>query len=352
MVKTVPASTALRLSATTAIDVSIIIVSYNTREFTLRAVESILAHSDGVRAEIIVVDNCSSDGSATALREAFPGVIVVDSASNGGFAAGNNQGLELASGRYVLILNPDTQIRRDALRRSIDYMDANPAVGVLGARVWSEDGSVDPTIFRFLSLRQIAFSGLLPTAVMKKTSLFGDGRYAGLALDQLQDVDVVAGCFMLVRRSVLERVGGLDERFFMYGEESEWCHRIRSAGWIVRYHPEIEISHFGGASTTQLSVWRTVETAKGHILFLKITRGPLIARLGALLMLARDIARLGLTVVGSIARGRDPRPSTRATIARLLFAAGAVARLPQGQRMERSTHPSPRRGDEGVDMPD
>lgn len=334
----VSAGTAVMLPAEVTHDVSVVIVSYNTRDITLRCVESVLAKREGVSTEVIVVDNRSSDGSAAALRERFPQITVVESPVNGGFAAGNNQGFERAHGRYLLLLNPDTELRGDALRASRDYMDANPGIGVLGARVWDEQGGVDPTIFRFLNLRQLVFSGAVPSAVMRRTTLFGDPRYAGAALDREQDVDAVAGCFMFVRREVVERVGGLDERFFMYGEESEWCHRIVRAGWRVRYHPGVEIMHYGGASTANMSVWRTVEVAKGHLLFLGITRGRLAARAAAATIAARDAARLALLMPSLLARGWKDHPTAAAVLARMRFAAAALLRPPAGQSLGRGAH--------------
>lgn len=339
-VASVSAGTAVTLPGEVTHDVSVVIVSYNTREITLRCVESVLANSDGLSVEVIVVDNCSKDGSAAALRERFPQITVVESPVNGGFAAGNNQGFERAHGRYLLLLNPDTELRGDALRRAQDHMDAHPRTGVLGARAWDDAGAVDPTIFRFLNLRQILLSGIVPAALMRRTSLFGDARYAGLALDREHEVDAVAGCFMFVRREVVERVGGLDERFFMYGEESEWCHRIARAGWTVRYHPGVEIMHHGGASTADMSVWRTVEVAKGHLLFLRITRGELAARAAAAMIAARDAARLASLAPSRLLRGWKDHPGAAALGARMRFAAGALLRPPAGQSLGRGPHSS------------
>lgn len=333
-----PAATRVELPplAPDAPDVTAVIVNYNTRELVLAAVRSLKAHADDVRLEIVVVDNASSDGSAAALREAFPDVTVID-APNLGFAAGNNRGFEAAHGRYLLLFNPDAEATPGLLRASLDAMEEDPSIGALGCRVVHPDGSTDPSVFRFPRLSHVLWNVLVPGSAMARSRMFGDVRYAEADLDAPLDVDVVAGCYILVPREVVAEVGGLDERFFMYSEETEWCWRIRRSGRRVLYAPVGTVVHYGGASTDGVSPWSAVETAKGQILFFRITRGDAAARLVTALMLVRDgMRRVVLEVLAPLVPGvRKSLPLLRA---RTRFLTQAVRSPPLGQATSRGSH--------------
>ena len=321
----------LRLPKNVTCDLSVAIVSYNTRDITISCVQSVLDHKGALDVEVIVVDNCSSDNSAEALRKTFPQIKVIDSPVNGGFAYGNNIAFEQCHGRYILLLNPDTEVHFGGLETAIAYMDANPQTGIMGPRVRLDDGTQQSSMIRYLSLTQLFFIIFIPSMWLRKTSLFGDLRYAGLSRDSINKVDAVSGCFMLARREILEKIGGLDHRFFMYGEEAEWAHRTTKAGWQIVYNPEIEILHHGAASTAHMSVWKAIEMTRGHILFLRFTRGAMIAWIGTLLMFIRDSIRLPYYAIQTLVRGFQPSPAVKPWWARLKFVAGALFNLPKGQ---------------------
>ncbi len=324
-------STKIRLRDDVTTDVSVVIVSYNTCEMTKACVASVIKHKGDLVVEIIAVDNQSSDGSAAALRDAFPDITVIDSPANGGFAYGNGIGFEQARGRFVLLLNPDTQIYPGGLEACVEYMDANPKTGIMGPRVLLEDGTQQSSMMRFLGLTQFFFIIFLPSLWLRNTSWFGDLRYARLSRDEVNAVDAVSGCFMFARRKVIQDVGGLDTRFFMYGEEAEWCSRVRRAGWDIVYNPAIEILHHGAASTAHMSEWKAVEMTRGHILFLRFTRGPFVAWLGTLLMALRDLVRAPFHILLAITKGFRLPQNSKAWWARLRFELGALFKLPKGQ---------------------
>ncbi len=315
-------------AADPALDLSVVIVSYNTRAATLQAVGSVLDHAEGLGLEVIVVDNASSDGSAAAVRDAYPGVRVIEAGHNGGYAWGNNLGIAQAGGRHLLVLNPDALMHPGTLRRAVAYLDANPQVGILGARVLLENGAQQSTLFRYTRLSHLFWRMVVPSSVVRKSRLFGDQRYASRDRDALQDVEVVAGCFMMVPRRVIAEAGAMDERFFMYSEESEWCWRIRRAGYAVHYHPDVTITHYGALSTGQVSAWKAVEIAKGQILYLRFTNGPAAAWLGTLLMLGGDVLR----APGALAAAAAGRPAAGGIWrARTGFLLRALCRPPRGQ---------------------
>lgn len=332
--KTVPAlSAAVRLQGTVTRDISVVIVSYNTRDLTLECVQSVLDHAGGFEVEIIVVDNQSSDGSADALRAAFPDITVIDSPANGGFAYGNAIGFEQAQGRFVLLLNPDARIYPETLPTALNHMADNPKTGILGARVWLDDGTQQSSMMRFLTLRQFVFNLFVSNTLQRKIPALGDTRYASLSKDEMHQVDSVSGCFMLVRREVLEEIGTLDTRFFMYGEETEWCHRAKKAGWNVVYNPAVEILHHGAASTAHMSEWKAVEMTRGQILFLRLSRGNLVAWLAVLLMTLRDLIRAPYYGLLFIVRGFRTPIGAKPWWARLKFLLGSLLQLPEGQKV-------------------
>ncbi|WP_164116038.1 glycosyltransferase family 2 protein [Sphingorhabdus sp. Alg239-R122] len=317
------------------IDLSVVIVSYNTRQMTIECVASVLDHRGDLNVEIIVVDNCSKDGSAAALRESFPNITVIDSPANGGFAFGNNIGFEKASGRYILLLNPDTRVHPGGLETAIRYMEENADIGIMGPLVRLDDGTQQSSMIRYLSLTQLFFIIFMPSLWMRKTSLFGDLRYADLSRGEINSVDAVSGCFMLARRKIFEDIGGLDQRFFMYGEESEWCRRTTRAGWDIHYNPNVEILHHGAASTAHMSEWKAVEMTRGHILFLRFTRGAFAAWIGTLFMLARDLVRLPYYGFKAILNGFRWDESAKPWLARLKFEMRSIVNLPKGQAISR-----------------
>ena len=324
-------STQLQMQHEATADVSVVIVSYNTREMTLACIKSIISCSKGLEIEVIVVDNQSSDGSSEAIREKFPQVIVLDSPLNGGFAFGNALGLQQARGKFILLLNPDTEIYDRCFQKCIGFMKANPAVGIMGPRVRLEDGSQQSSMMRFLGLTQFFFIVFLPSPWLRKTPWFGDPRYARLSRDIVNYVDAVSGCFMFTRRVVIDEVGGLDIRFFMYGEEAEWCFRVRRQNWAIAYNPDVEILHHGAASTAHMSEWKAVEMTRGHILFLRFTRGKLVAWIGTFLMAMRDVLRAPIHLFKAATNRFTLSQNGKAWRARLNFELGALMHLPSGQ---------------------
>jgi len=273
-------------------DVSVVIVSYNTRDLTVECVRSIRERDRGCDIEIIVVDNDSHDGTVEALHETFGGdIVVIASKENLGFAAGNNRGLEAARGRWLLLLNPDAEIHEGTITETLRYAETKPNVGVVGVRCLNPDGSQQSTLFRDKRVLDFFINVVVPNRIMRRSRVLGRARYAGIDLEREQRVDVVAGCYMFVPREAYEEAGGMDERFFMYGEESEWCHRIRSTGRSVWYYPGASILHYGGVSADRHPTEMNLAMAHSMLMLVRKTRGPAAAYLANLAMLLRDAPR-------------------------------------------------------------
>jgi GT2 family glycosyltransferase len=221
----------------------------------------------------------------------FSEVIVVLNTQNLGFAAGNNCGFSVARGRTVLLLNNDTVVLSGALEKSVHYMDAHPDIGALGCRIEFPDRSFQTSCYRFNDPFVMLMTRLLPIGSLAGERL-NFGRYWARQFTQPTDVDVVAGCFMVVRREVLERVGGLDEDFFMYGEDEEWCSRIHTAGWRIVYYPMATIVHIHRFSSNQARRALRIIECMSPMLVLHKRRGHWAAWAGNLVMLAAMLLRM------------------------------------------------------------
>jgi GT2 family glycosyltransferase len=231
------------------LDVSILVVSYNTRDLTHAAIAAAKAETRDVRCEIIVVDNASSDGSAEMLRthDAKPKVIALD--QNIGFARANNLAAKQARGRYILLLNPDTLVLGRAIDRLVMFAERNPKARIWGGRTLFPDMRLNPTsCWRRMTIwnQFCRASGL--AAVFKNSELFNSEGFGGWAHDSVRRVDIVSGCFLLIERRFWEDLGGFDPQFFMYGEEADLCLRARRHGAMPLVTPTATIVHLSGAS--------------------------------------------------------------------------------------------------------
>jgi len=232
------------------VDLSVIVVSYNTRELLRDCLTSVAPGCEGLSAEVFVVDNASSDGSADMVRKEFPQVRLVVNDLNLGFAAANNLGLERATGRYIVLLNSDTQIRQAAMTTLVEFMDARPAAGYCGPRLLNADGGLQASARRFPTVLSAAFS------VLGLDRRYPHSRHA-LSLHGVSrsgqpfPADWLSGACLIVRSAAVAQVGLMDAGFFLYFEETDWCRRMACAGWEGWYVPQAEVVHLGGQSVTR-----------------------------------------------------------------------------------------------------
>lgn len=237
-----------------AIDVSIVIVSYNTAAMTVAAISSVVAETRDVSYELIVVDNASRDGSAEAISDhpAAPRLIALD--TNIGFARANNLAVSEARGRYILLLNPDTLVTAGAIDRIVHFADRNPFAKLWGGRTIFADGSLNrASCWKRMTVWNQFCRGTGLTGLFHGSSLFNAEAMAGWQRDSVRRVDIVSGCFLLIERSFWDQLGGFDPQFFMYGEDADLCLRARKAGARPLITPDATIVHYGGASETVAS---------------------------------------------------------------------------------------------------
>lgn len=242
-------SVGLQSTASRMIDASIIIVNYNTRQLTLDCLGSVYASVTSYTYEIIVVDNASRDDSVQAIQKAYPQVQLIANRDNTGFAKANNQGIKVAKGRYILLLNSDTMVHPDTLHTMVGFMDRHPEMGASGCKVILPDGSLDKACKRGFPTPSASFYYAFGISRMfPDRPKFNQYQLGHLSPDDEYPVDCLVGAFMLVRRETIDQVGGLDETFFMYGEDIDWCYRIKEAGWGIYYYPRTYIVHYKGGS--------------------------------------------------------------------------------------------------------
>ena len=227
-------------------EVSVIIVSYNTRQMTLDCLAALQAGLEGISADVWVVDNASADGSADAVRAAFPEVSLIHNPVNAGFGAANNLALQNAQGEFLLLLNTDAFTAPGAVSALVDYLKAHPNVGIAGPRLLNADGSLQRSCYPFPSPGRAWMENLGLSGLLAGHETLGD--YSAWAHDREQSVEWVIGACLLVRREAYAQAGGFDEGFFMYQEETDWQKRVRAAGWDIRLVPSATVTHLGGAS--------------------------------------------------------------------------------------------------------
>ena len=236
---------------------SVIIVSYECRELLARCLEGLEAEREHIEFEVLVVDNASSDGTPAMVRERFPWCELEAGAGNLGFARANNLAIERARGQYVLLLNPDTVVRAGALRAAVDALEARPEAGMLGVKLVLPGGGLDHAAKRGFPTPLSSlyhFAGL--TKLFPRSPRFSHYTAGHVDPDSEARVDAVNGAFMLVRPEALEEVGPMDEEYWLYMEDLDWCYRFWRAGWPVVYWPGTEVVHVKGGSSAHARSWR------------------------------------------------------------------------------------------------
>jgi GT2 family glycosyltransferase len=249
------------------VDVSVIIVNWNTCELLRQCLQSVYDQGSS-KIEVILVDNGSSDDSVNMVRREFSQVKLLANQDNRGFAAANNQGIGLAKGRYILLLNSDTVILDRAIEKTVFYADKHSDTAVTGCRVLNPNGTLQNSCFMFPSVLNWLLFSTYAYRLFPRSRFFGREQMTWWRRDDSREVDVVTGCYMLVRKEAIDQVGTMDERFFMYAEETDWCYRFKAKGWKNRFTPDAEIVHIGGASAIKLGANRALVTNRSFVRYM------------------------------------------------------------------------------------
>ena len=258
-----------------SIDVSIVIVNWNTKDYLIKCLRSIYETTKNLDYEIYVVDNGSSDGSPEAVMKQFPQVRLIRNNNNLGFARANNIAISKSSGRYICLINSDILVLNRCIKNLLTLMDSHPRVGLASPRILNPDRTLQPnwrkfpTLWRSL-LRTFAVDRLLPTSphFLGKSNNYWTNK-------PVRNVDVLMGCFWIIRRQAIAQVGLMDEDFFMYGEDIDWCKRFHKSGWDVVYYSNAEAIHFGGMSSSNEPIRFYIEIYKSRLKYWKKHHGGL-----------------------------------------------------------------------------
>lgn len=246
------------------IDISVIIVNWNTKALLLDCVESLYQTTRKSSLEIIVVDNASADGSVVALRERFPKVQIIVNEDNLGFAKANNIGIKKAKGLYVCLVNSDVKALDGVLDKMRTYMESHPEIGALAPKTFFGDMQIQKNCREFPTLRNVFCEAFFLNKLFPKIAFFRGRDMVRCDYDAVMEIEALSGCFLMVRQEVIEQVGGLDERFFFYSEDVDWCKRIHDAGWKLVHYPEAEAIHFGYGSSSSAPIRFQIEMLKAN----------------------------------------------------------------------------------------
>ena len=300
-------------------DLAIIIVNWNTRDLLEQCLTSVLSCAGATPSfEIIVVDNASADDSAAMVRERFPFVRLVANKVNVGFARGNNQAIPMCTGRYLLLLNPDTLVLPGALEALVRFMDENPSAGAAGARLLNPDGTLQTCCYRAPSLTRELWRLLHLDAIHP----YGIYNMADWDVQTSREVDVVQGAALIIRHEIVNQMGLFDEDYFIYSEEVDLCHRLHRRGWRVCWVPESQVVHYGGQSTRQVAAAMFLRLYQGKVLYFRKHHGPRATRWYKVIVGGTALVRLALSPFAWLepSARREPHRQLAAHYARLLRA--------------------------------
>ncbi len=279
---------------------SITIVTGGSKEMLRACLASLIVDNADVPAEIIVVDNATENGCVEMLRVEFPTLPVLLNAQRDGFAANQNRALCHSHGEYILLLNDDTVVRPGALRTLCRFLEQNPRVGAVGCRLENPDGSLQKSCYKFPAPARSLAENLLLVAAWPHHPWWGD--YRAWPHDQVRAVDFVSGAALLVRRKVLDTTGYLDEGFFVYAEETDWCKRMRQDGWQVVFTPDATVIHYGGQSSAGMKDRQFVEFTRSQMRYIIKHHGRIGGAVYRCSMLLGAVLRLVAWGIASLAR--------------------------------------------------
>ena len=274
------------------LDLSIIIISWNTQSHLVDCLSSFGENQGKYGQEIIVVDNGSSDGSPETVEKEFPQVKLIRNEENLGFARANNIGIHKSMGRYICLINSDMVILEDCINNLVEFMEENPNVGMAGPRILNPDRTLQPSCRHLPSIWNNLCQTIGLNYIFPKFACFSEPLMKYWAHDTERKVDVLSGCFWMVRREAIDDVGLLDEDFFIYGEDIDWCKRFHKQGWDVVFYPGADAIHFHGASSSNDPVRFYLEMQKADLHYWRKHHGRLGQLTYRMIILVRQLVRI------------------------------------------------------------
>ncbi len=252
------------------LDLSIIIVNWNGKDLLTKCLQCVESTVKKISYETFVVDNASTDGSQDMVRRDFPNVKLMANTDNVGFAKANNQAMKIAVGRYVLLLNSDAFVKENTLDAMVAFMDEHPDAGMASCKLFYEEGQLQLSCTSFPTLRTELYITLGLPKLFPKSHEFGRYFYEDWDYNSVRsDIDVILGAFMLARKTAIDAVGMMDESYFMYSEEVDWCYRFKKKGWKIYFEPKVEAIHLWGGTSKQVKIQMLIQLYRSRIKFFR-----------------------------------------------------------------------------------
>jgi|SRR5271157_655690 len=261
------------------IEISVIVVTWNGKNVASQCLESLQDYAKDQTVEVIVVDNASTDGTPEMIRERYPFVHLLQNQENLGFAKANNIGLAHCNGNFVCLVNSDVVVPNGCIEQAVAYMRQQPTIGMLGPKMYLPNGSIGQSCMGFPTVWNWFCRALALDNLSVGRQIFGGFLRTDFTYEKTADVEVLTGWFWIVRREALSQVGNLDERYFMYGEDIDWCKRFYDAGWRIVFYPEVHAVHYCGASSANAPTRFYIEMHRANMQYLSKYHGP-VAQLG------------------------------------------------------------------------
>lgn len=320
--------------------VSVIIVVWNAKRYVLECLQSLSQYCAGVYSEVIVVDNASTDGTPDLVAELYPGFRLIRNPENYGFSRANNIGIEQATGDYICLVNSDVAFTDDCISPMVQYLTDHPETAMLGPRMLSADGRVRRSTMRFPTLWNSFSRALALDTVFPGSRFFGGFLMADFDHERTMPVEVLNGWFVMVRRSAMKDVGPLDTRFFIYGEDVDWCYRFHQAGYQIAFFADAAAIHYGGSSSSSAPIRFNLEMHRANAQYWRKHHGWFLSRMYLLSLLLHHGARLALFSVGYAAVPKK-RPDFATRASRSLACLGWTVRALLGNDSVVLTAPTP-----------
>jgi hypothetical protein len=300
------------------LDVSIIIVARNIRQLLHDCLKSVYEKTRDVNFEVIYVDNASGDASVQMVKEQFAEVGIIKNDENKGFTKASNQGIEVSKGRYVLLLNSDTILLDNAIARTVGFADANPDAAVFGCKVLNPDRTIQRTCFMYPSVLNMFLAATYLYKTFPKNRFFGREHMTWWGSDEAMEVETICGCFSLVRKEAIDQVGPMDERYFFYGDDPDWCYRFKKAGWKVMFTPDGRIIHYGGQTTSQKARAFRLQLEGSKLIFMKLHRSRAAFPFACLMVALFFFLRIPYWLAVGLLRKKEGRRSIEHAVTYLI----------------------------------
>jgi GT2 family glycosyltransferase len=287
--------------------ISVVIVSWNATDYLEECLASLFGLGLPWSTEVIVIDNASSDGSPEMVRQRFPEVVLIQNSDNLGFAKANNIGIRRCTGKYVALVNSDVHVLRNCMEQLVEHLASNRRIGMVGPRIIGGDGKHQNSYRGFPRLWNMFCRGLALDRLLPNVPLFSGYLLSYSVPESPTPVEILSGCFLVVRREALQAVGLLDEAFFIYGEDMDWCKRFWQAGWSVEFVPAAESIHYGGASSSNAPLRFFIEMQRADLQYWKKHHSRTDVALYAALSILHHLVRIVGHLLASVAITKDSR---------------------------------------------